>query len=48
LPGSARARCWFESGVSDSFGPRLALVRAGRLPAGYAADDGAALHFIGR
>ncbi len=25
-----------------------ALVRTGRLPAGYAADDGAALHFIGR
>jgi peptidase E len=73
---SAGSLCWFESGVSDSFGPRLgpvralgwirgshcphydgesgrrpayhALVRAGRLPAGYAADDGAALHFIGR
>jgi dipeptidase E len=73
---SAGSLCWFESGVSDSFGPRLApvhalgwirgshcphydgeserrpayqaLVRTGRLPAGYAADDGAALHFIGR
>lgn len=73
---SAGSLCWFESGVSDSFGPRLApvhalgwirgshcphydgeaerrpayhaLVRRGALPAGYAADDGAALHFVGR
>ena len=73
---SAGSLCWFESGVSDSFGPELAPVRAlgwlrgshcphydgeamrrpayhamvgnGALPAGYAADDGAALHFVGR
>jgi dipeptidase E len=73
---SAGSLCWFESGVSDSFGPRLApvfalgwlagshcphydgeaarrpayhtFVRRGTLPAGYAADDGAALHFVGR
>jgi peptidase E len=70
---SAGSLCWFESGVTDSFGPELAafnnglgflpgsncphydgepnrrpsyhrLVAAG-LPAGYAADDGCALHF---
>jgi peptidase E len=73
---SAGSLCWFDSGVSDSFGPQLAPVRAlgwlagshcphydgeaarrpayhalvlsGELAAGYAADDGAALHFIGR
>lgn len=73
---SAGSLCWFESGVSDSFGPKLAPVYAlgwlrgshcphddgeaarrpayhdmvgrGLLPAGYAADDGAALHFVGR
>jgi dipeptidase E len=73
---SAGSLCWFESGVSDSFGPALQPVRAlgwlrgshcphydgeaGRRPAyhqmvrrktidaGYAADDGAALHFVGR
>ena len=73
---SAGSLCWFESGVSDSFGPRLApvfalgwlpgshcphydgeaerrpayhkFVRRGTIPAGYAADDGAALHFVGR
>src|SRR5262249_35494706 len=73
---SAGSLCWFESGVSDSFGPRLApvhalgwirgshcphydgeaarrpvyhdLIKRGTLPAGYAADDGAALHFVGR
>lgn len=72
---SAGSLCWFESGVSDSFGPKLApvlalgwlrgshcphydgeperrpayqaLIRSGKLPAGYAADDGAALHFLG-
>ena len=72
---SAGAICWFEEGVTDSFGPELAaldgalgflagsfcphydgeaerrptyqrLVREG-LAAGYAADDGAALHFRG-
>jgi dipeptidase E len=73
---SAGSLCWFESGVSDSFGPELAPVQAlgwlrgshcphfdgeaarrpayhdmigrGVLPSGYAADDGAALHFVGR
>lgn len=72
---SAGANCWFESCVTDSFGPRLeplhdglgllpgsfcphydgegrrrpvyrALVDDG-FPAGYAADDDAALHFVG-
>ena len=66
--------CWFEHGVTDSFGPELGsmeclgflpgsacphydseerrrpvyteLVGAG-LPAGLAADDGVALHFVG-
>ena len=70
---SAGMICWFECGVTDSFGPLAALrdglgflrgsacphydgekdrrptyqqlVRAG-FPAGYAADDGAALHFV--
>jgi peptidase E len=73
---SAGSLCWFESGVSDSYGPELApvfalgwlkgshcphydgeaarrpayhaLVRSGKVAAGYAADDGAALHFVGR
>jgi dipeptidase E len=73
---SAGSLCWFETGVTDSFGRRLAplsaglgflpgshcphydgeierrpayhlLVREGRLPGGYAADDGAALVFEG-
>jgi dipeptidase E len=71
---SAGMICWFECGVTDSFGPLAALrdglaflpgsacphydgekdrrptyqrlVRGG-FPAGYAADDGAALHFVG-
>jgi dipeptidase E len=72
---SAGANCWFESCVTDSFGPRLeplhdglgllpgsfcphydgeelrrpayrALVEDG-FPAGYAADDDAAFHFVG-
>ena len=72
---SAGMICWFEAGVTDSFGPELegmrdglgflagsacphydgeesrrpayrALVDGG-FPAGYAADDGAALHFVG-
>jgi peptidase E len=72
---SAGMICWFEAGVTDSFGPQLEgmrdglgflagsacphydgeerrrpvyteLVRAG-LPAGLAADDGVALHFVG-
>ena len=72
---SAGANCWFESCVTDSFGPGLdalygglgilpgsfcphydgeerrrpayrELVDAG-FPAGYAADDSAALHFVG-
>jgi dipeptidase E len=70
---SAGMICWFEAGVTDSFGPLAALrdglgflpgtacphydgekdrrptyhrlVGAG-FPAGYAADDGAALHFV--
>jgi dipeptidase E len=72
---SAGMICWFEAGVTDSFGPALAAMRdlLGFLPgsacphydgeerrrpvyrklvdegfpAGYAADDGAALHFVG-
>ncbi len=72
---SAGMICWFEAGVTDSFGPQLEgmrdllgflpgsacphydseerrrvvyreLVDAG-FPSGYAADDGAALHFVG-
>ena len=70
---SAGMICWFECGVTDSFGPLAALPRRPRLPpgqrvpalrrregpaatyqrlvrggfpAGYAADDGAALHFV--
>ena len=70
---SAGMICWFEAGVTDSFGP-LAALRDGlgilpgsacphydgekdrrptyqrlvreSFPAGYAADDGAALHFV--
>jgi peptidase E len=73
---SAGALCWFEAGVTDSFGPGLAPLRDGLgfiagsfcphydgealrrpiyrrligqgLASGYAADDSAALHFIGR
>ena len=73
---SAGSICWFEAGVTDSFGPKLQplndglgllpgsncphydgepqrrpayqrLVKAG-LPPGYAADDGCALHFVGK
>lgn len=73
---SAGSLCWFEAGVTDSFGPSLGpfegglgmipgsncphydgearrrpvyqrLVGSGRLPGGYAADDGAALVFDG-
>ena len=72
---SAGMICWFEAGVTDSFGPQLEGMRDGlgflpgsacphydgeelrrpvytRLvadgfPPGYAADDGAALHFVG-
>jgi peptidase E len=67
--------CWFEAGVTDSFGPQLEGMRDGLgllpgsacphydgeerrravyrklvedgFPAGYAADDDAALHFVG-
>ena len=67
--------CWFEAGVTDSFGPQLEGMRDGLgllpgsacphydgeerrrpvytelvangFPPGYAADDGAALHFVG-
>jgi dipeptidase E len=75
--GSAGAICWFEGGVTDSFGTkRLAalndgleilagslcphydvdslrapayheMLSSGALPAGYAADDQVALHFVG-
>ena len=71
---SAGMICWFEAGVTDSFGPQLAghgmprlpagqrlpaLRRRGArrpryrelvadgLPAGIAADDGVALHYVG-
>ena len=70
---SAGALCWFESGVTDSFGsldrfddglglisgsfcphydgepgrrPAFQRLVGDGLPGGYAADDGAALHFI--
>jgi dipeptidase E len=73
---SAGMICWFESSVTDSFGPLCELkdglgflpgsacphydgearrrptfhrlIRTGVLPSGVAADDGAAIHFIGR
>jgi dipeptidase E len=73
---SAGGMCWFEAGLTDSFGPDLAplddglrllagsfcphydgeparrpsyrrLIGDGRLPDGWAADDGAAVHFVG-
>jgi len=72
---SAGMICWFEAGVTDSFGPRLEGMRDllgflpgsacphydsedrrrvvyrelvdGGFPPGYAADDDAALHFVG-
>ena len=73
---SAGAICWFQAGVTDSFGAELSPLHEGlgilsgsfcphydseprrrpafhslvadrRLPGGYAADDGAALHFAG-
>jgi peptidase E len=73
---SAGGMCWFQTGLTDSFGPDLAplddglrllagsfcphydgeparrptyrrLVGEGRLPTGWAADDGVALHFVG-
>jgi dipeptidase E len=72
---SAGMICWFEAGVTDSFGPQLEGMRDGLgflpgsacphydtdelrrpvyrslvgdgFPGGYAADDGAALHFVG-
>jgi len=71
---SAGSLCWFEAGVTDSYGPELAAIRNGLgflsgsncphydgnpkrrstyqrlvaegLAAGYAADDGCALHFV--
>ena len=72
---SAGMICWFEAGVTDSFGPLAGLddglkllpgsacphydgepdrrptyqrLVAGGFPSGYAADDGAALHFVDR
>jgi peptidase E len=72
---SAGMICWFEAGVTDSFGRQLAGMRDGLgflpgsacphydgeelrrpiyrklidegFPAGYAADDGVGLHFVG-
>jgi dipeptidase E len=72
---SAGMICWFEAGVTDSFGPELSGMRDGLgflpgsacphydgeerrrpvyrelvadgFPAGYAADDGVGLHFVG-
>jgi dipeptidase E len=72
---SAGMICWFEAGVTDSFGPQLQGMRDGLgflpgsacphydgeegrrpvytelvssgFPPGYAADDAAALHFVG-
>jgi dipeptidase E len=72
---SAGMICWFEAGVTDSFGPQLEGMRDGLgflpgsacphydgeerrrpvyrelvdggFPPGLAADDGAALHFVG-
>jgi dipeptidase E len=72
---SAGMICWFEAGVTDSFGPQLAAMRNGLgllpgsacphyddeelrrpfyreavddgFPAGYAADGGVGLHFVG-
>src|SRR5689334_17271925 len=71
---SAGAMCWFDAGMTMSFGPLgplpdglgwlpgsycphaqqpgrrdayAACVRDGALPAGWAVDDGAALHFAG-
>jgi len=73
---SAGMICWFQEGLTDSFGGALApfkdglgflkgsacphydseserrpayheFVRTGKLAAGFAADDGAALHFVG-
>jgi peptidase E len=72
---SAGMICWFEAGVTDSFGPELRGMREGLgflpgsacphydseesrrpvyrelvehgFPPGYAADDAAALHFVG-
>lgn len=45
LPGSA---CPHYDGERLRRPTYHSLVRRGKLPAGYAADDGAALHFIGR
>ena len=73
--GSAGMICWFESSVTDSFGPLRELkdgmgilpgsacphydgdvnrrptlhrlIRSRTLPSGVAADDGAAIHFVG-
>ncbi|PLS17114.1 peptidase E [Bacillus sp. M6-12] len=71
---SAGSICWFEEGVTDSFGPLRglsalgflkgsncphydgeserrpsyhSLIKSGLLQEGFAADDGAALHFVG-
>ena len=72
---SAGMICWFEAGLTDSFGPQLEGMRDGLgflpgsacphydgeelrrpryrelvdggFPAGYAAEDGVGLHFVG-
>jgi len=71
---SAGAICWFEHGLTDSWGPLAPMpclgflpgsctphydgeadrrpclhkfVKEKKLPAGYALDDGAAIHFVG-
>jgi dipeptidase E len=45
LPGSA---CPHYDGERMRRPTYQSLIRGGKLPAGYAADDGAALHFVGR
>jgi dipeptidase E len=44
LPGSS---CPHFDGEADRRPAYLKLVASGKLPAGYAADDGAGLHFVG-
>lgn len=42
------SHCPHYDGESERRPAYQTMVRRGRLPAGYAADDGAALHFVGR
>src|SRR5262249_3700866 len=44
----AGSHCPHYDGEAERRPAYQAFIRAGTLPAGYAADDGAALHFIGR